>query len=104
MKHTKGKFLPAFKPKSSELNERNDVLLRGENGRTIKIRQIAGSIARRIVCWVKEGDELDRGQKYGMIKFSSRVDLFLTRDVRLKVKVGDRVFGGKTVLGEWLCL
>ena len=96
-----GQFKMAFLPKSSELNERNDLLLHVPNGKTILVRQIAGTIARRICCWVKEGDHVSFGQKYGMIRFGSRVEIFLPEDVTLNVGIGQRVYGGQTVLGKW---
>ncbi|HSW73918.1 MAG TPA: phosphatidylserine decarboxylase family protein [Candidatus Limnocylindria bacterium] len=94
-----GTFSLAFLPKSSELNERNDVRIVMPDGRTVLVRQIAGTIARRICCWVKEGDELKAGQKIGMIRFGSRVDLFLPVNVELMVGRGQRVYGGHTVIG-----
>jgi len=101
VKYKKGAFKLAFLPKSSELNERNDLLLLGQNGKTIKVRQIAGLVARRICCWVSKGEHIRGGDKYGMIRFGSRVDIFLPEDVKLNVGVGQRVYGGQTVLGRW---
>ncbi|MFC1842945.1 phosphatidylserine decarboxylase family protein [Candidatus Dependentiae bacterium] len=101
IKYKKGAFKVAFLPKSSQLNERNDLLILGQNGKTIKVRQIAGLVARRICCWVNEGDSLKAGDKYGMIRFGSRVDIFLPAEVKLNVGVGQRVYGGQTVLGRW---
>lgn len=96
-----GEFAMAFLPKSSELNERNDLVLRNDQDRTILVRQIAGTIARRIVCWVKQGQNITRGEKYGMIRFGSRVDILLPDDVHLEVGIGQKVYGGQTVLGYW---
>jgi phosphatidylserine decarboxylase len=96
-----GSFLPAFLPKSSELNERNDIIIIDEKDRSILVRQIAGTLARRIACWIKKGQEVAPGQKYGMIKFSSRVDLFVPRNVSIEVGVGQQVYGGQTVIGKW---
>lgn len=96
-----GSFLPAFLPKSSELNERNDVVITDNKNRSIMLRQIAGTVARRIVCWVQQGQTVAVGQKYGMIKFSSRVDIFLPKQVTLEIIAGQRVYGGQTVLGRW---
>ena len=98
-----GAFKFAFLPKSSELNERNDVLTKHSGGQQILVRQIAGSIARRICCWVKEGQEVFAGQKFGMIRFGSRVDVFLPESVELAIKMGQHVYGGQTVLGRWQC-
>jgi phosphatidylserine decarboxylase len=95
-----GKFVMAFLPKSSELNEHNDVVIAHSSGQKILVRQIAGMVARRIVCWVKQGNTVAAGQKYGMIKFSSRIDLFLPASASIAVTVGQRVRGGETVIGR----
>lgn len=97
--YRKGAFKMAFLPKSSELNEANDILLETTSGILIKVRQIAGTIARVIECWVREGDELTHGQTMGMIKFGSRVELFLPRTAVVTVQNGQRVYGGQTVIG-----
>jgi phosphatidylserine decarboxylase len=95
-----GAFLLAFTPKSSELNERNDIVIR--NGtRKLVVRQIAGTIARKIVWWAKPGMRVQRGDKYGMIRFGSRIDLLLPQNVTIKIKVGQRVVGGTTMIGLW---
>lgn len=96
----KGKFAFAFLPKSSELNERNDLVIITHAGIPLKIRQIAGTIARVIECWVKPGDHLVLGQKYGMIKFGSRIELFIPKNVTIMVQVGQRVYGGQTVVAR----
>lgn len=96
-----GKFTPAFLPKSSELNERMDVELIHPKG-TILMRQIAGTVARRIVVWIHSGQELRQAQKYGMIKFGSRVDIFLPKQVTVLATPGQRVQGGITMVGRWL--
>ncbi len=101
IEYVPGKFMMAFLPKSSELNEHNDVII-AHHDKTILVRQIAGTVARRIVCWAKQGQEVSAGQKYGMIKFSSRVDILLPKEVSLEVNVGQNVYGGKTVLGRLL--
>lgn len=98
--YVRGQFMMAFLPKSSELNEHNDVIIKRADGQTVLVRQIAGTVARRIVCWITEGQEVSAGQKYGMIKFSSRVDLLLPASAQVDIKVGQRVYGGKTVLGR----
>lgn len=95
-----GTFSMAFLPKSSELNERNDIIIR-DNGKKITVRQIAGTIARRICCWVIPGQDVPLGYKYGMIRFGSRVDILLPDNVTLAVGVGQKVCGGHTVLGRW---
>jgi phosphatidylserine decarboxylase len=97
-----GKFVVAYAPKSSDINERNDIIIECSNGKNILVRQIAGFVARRICCWIKEGDNVKGGQKYGMIRFGSRVDILLPSNVEIKVSIGDRTKGGETVLGRWL--
>jgi len=92
-----GKKIPATSDQASLVNERNSITIAGEN-MTIVCTQIAGILARRIVCWNKEGDKLERGQKYGLIKFSSRTDLLMPAEVEIKVSVGDRVTGGETII------
>ena len=96
-----GAFTFAFLPKSSELNERNDIILHNASHGTVMVRQIAGTFARRICCWVHAGDVLPIGHKYGMIRFGSRVDLFLPATVTLMVSIGQKVLGGHTQLGKW---
>ncbi|HEY2941600.1 MAG TPA: phosphatidylserine decarboxylase family protein [Vicinamibacteria bacterium] len=95
----KGKFLPAFDDKASLQNEQNTVTIEGDGSRVV-FKQIAGLIARRIVFWKRLNDPVERGERVGLIKFGSRVDVFLPPDVEVKVKVGDRVSGGVSVLGE----
>ncbi|HZW61028.1 MAG TPA: phosphatidylserine decarboxylase family protein [Candidatus Babeliales bacterium] len=101
VQYRQGTFAMAFLPKSSELNERNDIHIKAENGKTILVRQIAGTVARRICCWVKPQDSVKAGTKIGMIRFGSRVDIFLPANVALSVGLGQRVYGGQTVLGRW---
>jgi phosphatidylserine decarboxylase len=101
IEYVPGKFMMAFLPKSSELNEHNDIVI-DHNRTTILVRQIAGTVARRIVCWAHEGQQVAAGQKYGMIKFSSRVDILLPKEISLEVNGGQKVYGGKTVLGRLL--
>lgn len=93
-----GKKIAAFSPKASEINERNYVGLSTQWGPVMMV-QIAGLIARRIVCRMKRGDVLEAGQRYGMIKLGSRVDLYLPRDILLKVNLGDKVKAGLTCIG-----
>lgn len=99
--YTPGKFLVAFVSKSSDINEHNDVVIQSKHGK-ILVRQIAGFIARRICCWVKPNEEISRGQKFGMIRFGSRVDIFLPSNVSISLKQGQHVYAGETVLGYWL--
>jgi phosphatidylserine decarboxylase len=96
-----GAFTFAFLPKSSELNERNDITLQDEQGRSVMVRQIAGTVARRICCFAHEESLVHAGDKIGLIRFGSRVDIFLPAQVKLAVGLGQRVFGGQSVLGYW---
>jgi phosphatidylserine decarboxylase len=95
-----GKFLNASFDKASADNERNAVLVEDAEGKTWTVVQIAGLIARRIICWAEEGDSLARGQRFGLIKFGSRVDLYLPSDYESVVRVGDKVFAGQSVLAR----
>ncbi len=94
-----GKFFAANTDKSSLLNEKNALLLCSRDGFEILFIQIAGIIARRIVCYSQKGDLLKRGQIFGMIRFGSRVDIYLPPSVDIRVRVGDHVKGGETILG-----
>jgi phosphatidylserine decarboxylase len=98
--YTRGKKKPATSDQASLVNERNALTIEGD-GITVVCTQIAGIVARRIVCWPKEGDNLERGQKFGLIKFSSRTDLLMPENVELAVKVGDRVKGGETIIARY---
>lgn len=95
-----GKFLVAFKPKSSSENEHNTIVMKDDKGREIMVRQIAGFVARRIVCDLQPGDQAVAGEELGMIRFGSRVDVFLPLDADVKVKIGDKVVGKETVLAK----
>ncbi|MCP3800056.1 phosphatidylserine decarboxylase [Allokutzneria sp. A3M-2-11 16] len=94
-----GKFLSADLDKASEDNERNSLLLRTAEGHDIAVVQIAGLIARRIVCFVDEGQRVDAGHTYGLIRFGSRVDVYLPKGSRVLVEPGQKTIGGETVLG-----
>jgi phosphatidylserine decarboxylase len=96
---TPGKFLSAFKHEASLQNENIAMVLNAKHGR-ILVRQVAGFLARRAVCRAKPGVSLSKGERYGIIKFSSRLDIYLPKDVRIKVRSGDRVRAGETVVGE----
>jgi phosphatidylserine decarboxylase len=96
-----GKFFNASFDKASLLNEQNALLIEAENGKRYVANQIAGLIARRIVCRVKPGDNLVRGNRFGLIRFGSRLDVFLPVDVAVKVKIGDKVSAGSSVLANW---
>ncbi|MCL4475483.1 MAG: phosphatidylserine decarboxylase family protein [Nitrospirae bacterium] len=97
--HTRGKFFSAFKHEASLQNENIAMVLDTKHGKVL-VRQVAGFLARRAVCRVKPGDFLRKGQRYGIIKFSSRLDIYLPKDTHIKVKLGDRVKAGETVIGE----
>ena len=98
IRYNPGKFLAAFNPKASMDNEQNLILI--NNGRThIFVKQIAGLIARRIVCWPKKGDHYESGQRYGLIRFGSRVDILLPENTKLSITCGDKVSGGKSIIG-----
>ena len=96
--YQRGKFGNAMSAESSDANEQNIVTVQGE-GQTVVFKQIAGLLARRIVFNPRTGDRLERGQRVGLIKFGSRVDVILNQTVDLSVKVGDRVAGGSSILG-----
>jgi phosphatidylserine decarboxylase len=98
IKHSPGKFLVAHKDAASIENENTVMVLEGKDGK-ILVRQVAGLIARRIVCKVKAGDMLRRGERYGMIKFGSRLDIYLPKNAEIKVRLGDKVKAGETVIG-----
>jgi len=97
-KYNPGRFFPAFKDKASSENEQTELGLENTRGRII-LKQIAGIIARRIVCKVKSGDKVKAGQRLGMIKFGSRVDLFLPENVEIKVELKQKVKAGETIIG-----
>ena len=99
MLYSRGKFLIATNEQASLVNEQNALTIEGEKI-TVVCKQIAGILARRIVVWKRAGDYLGLGEPFGMIKFSSRTDILLPENVRVMVKVGDRVRGGITVIGR----
>lgn len=93
-----GKFVNADLDKASSENERNAVVLKTNNGQTVTFVQVAGLIARRILCYIKAGDVLARGQRYGFIRFGSRVDVYLPLSATVKVSIGDKVRATETIL------
>jgi phosphatidylserine decarboxylase len=95
-----GRFLPALKAEASVVNEQTEIRIAGERADLV-LKQIAGILARRIVCWKRPGDLVRRGERIGMIKFGSRTDLLLPPDVEVLVRVGDRVLGGSTILARF---
>jgi phosphatidylserine decarboxylase len=99
-KYHPGKFLFAWNPKSSTENERTTIVIENKSGVSVLFRQIAGALARRIVCYSKEGQESIQGEEFGFIKFGSRVDLFLPLGTDIKVGLGETVKGGITVLAH----
>jgi len=99
VEYIRGKKAPATSNEASFSNERNSLTIEGEK-MTVVCTQIAGIVARRIVCWSKEGDELGLGEKFGLIKFSSRTDLLMPAGVEVLVKIGDRVVGGETIIAR----
>jgi phosphatidylserine decarboxylase len=92
-----GKFLPAYKKEAGELNEWTEVWLDRPGGPVV-VRQIVGILARRIVCRLTEGEQVSAGQRFGVMKFGSRIDLFIPRTATIRVKAGDKVVGGETTL------
>lgn len=99
VRHNPGKFFAAFENKASEQNEQTEIGLVSESGRKMAFKQIAGMIARRIVCELDRGDTVVAGTRFGLIRFGSRVDLLVPGDSRVLVKVGDLVRGGESIIG-----
>ncbi len=99
IQYSKGKFLAAFDERASSENERNSITIDHE-GKLVRFVQIAGLIARRIICWKREGETLAAGERIGLIKFGSRVDVFFPPGATIRVKMGDKVRAGETVLGD----
>jgi phosphatidylserine decarboxylase len=95
-----GKFVNADLDKASTENERNAVVLATNDGQVITFVQVAGLIARRILCYVKAGEVLSRGQRYGFIRFGSRVDVYLPLTANVKVSIGDKVSATTTILAQ----
>ena len=98
--YTPGRFLAAYNPDSARVNERNEVWL-DRGGETVVVRQVVGVLARRLVCRIGPGDQVRTGQRYGLMKFGSRIDLYLPPSCTLTVRVGDRVRSGETVVATW---
>ena len=97
-KYHKGEYLVAWHPKSSDKNERTTVVIKNKKFGEVMYRQIAGAVARRIVNYAKVNSNVEQGDDSGFIKFGSRVDLFLSKDSNLKIKVGDKVKGGLSII------
>ena len=100
VKYNPGEFFVAYADKASEKNEQTEIRMTTESGERVVFKQIAGYIARRIVCRLKVGDTVKAGERFGMIRFGSRTELFVPASAALLVKVGDRVFGGETVIAR----
>jgi phosphatidylserine decarboxylase len=98
VEYVAGRFLAAYRPEASEQNERCAMSLDGERAR-VTVTQLSGVLARRIVCRVRPGDTLRAGERYGLIRFGSRTDLVLPRGTEVRVRLGDRVRGGESVMG-----
>ena len=95
-----GRFVNAALDKASTENERNALWIRADAGADVVCVQVAGLIARRILCYAKAGDKLERGQRYGFIRFGSRVDLYLPPNARIKAALGDKVYAASTILAS----
>ena len=99
LRYQRGKFKVAFDEEASRVNEQNILTISGGGVRLV-VKQVAGMIARRVICWKKPGEPVGRGEVIGLIRFGSRVDVVVPEGVRILVKVGDRVRGGSSVIGE----
>ena len=95
-----GKFLVATLDKASEQNERNTLIIEDEEGREFVLVQVAGIVARRIICYLREGDRIKQGERFGLICFGSRLDLYMPAGTSVEVKRGDRVRAGETIIGR----
>ena len=100
IRYVKGKFYGALYDKASELNEQSIIGVETPHGK-ILFKQIAGLIARRIIYWIKEGDQVETGKRFGLIRFGSRMDIYLPKSAKIQVSVKDRVKAGETVLGSY---
>jgi phosphatidylserine decarboxylase len=99
-KHHPGKHLVAFNPKSSLINEHTSIVVKDKKGREVMMRQIAGAVARRIICKAVTGQKVIQGEMIGMIRFGSRIDLLLPVDTEVKVKIGDKTRGTQTLMAR----
>ncbi len=99
IKHVPGQFLDAREPASSLLNEHNSLIIQND-GAPIEVVQIAGKIARRIACWVQEGDHVRQGERFGLIRFGSRLDIYLPQRISFQVSIGTPVRAGVTVIAK----
>jgi phosphatidylserine decarboxylase len=99
IRHESGAFRPAYRGETSSSNERHILSIRTKEGRLVTCVQVAGVLARRIVCWIREGASVGLGEPFGMIRFGSRVDCYFPPDFDPDVRLGQRVRGGETILG-----
>lgn len=100
--YQRGKFMAAYKDAASTANEQNTLKLADEQGRMLQVVQVAGVVARRIVCRVRHGQPVGRGDRFGLIMFGSRTDAYLPQDCQILVTEGQRVKGGETILGRFI--
>jgi len=96
--YTPGKFLPAYRHDAAAVNERSEVWIDRGNGQTVVARQVVGILARRVVCRAKIGEQVEAGQRFGIMKFGSRMDVFLPTSATIRAKVGEMVRGGETII------
>ena len=102
VRHQSGKFVAAYKDEASGGNEQNALLMVDKDAREVGVVQVAGLVARRIICKVKQGDILARGARFGLIMFGSRTDLYLPATARIDISEGQRVKGGETIIGRFV--
>ena len=102
VKYSPGKFIAAYKDEASRRNEQNALHIADSQGRKLGVVQVAGVVARRIVCRVEPGDKIGRGERFGLIMFGSRTDTYLPSGCRVEVVEGQRVKGGETILGRFV--
>jgi len=94
-----GRFLVASRPDATLANEQVAALFETDGGQRVLCVQVAGYVARRIVCWLTEGERVARGERYGLIRFGSRMDLYLPKETEMRIKTGDKVTGGESIIG-----
>jgi phosphatidylserine decarboxylase len=102
VQYRRGKFMAAYKDEASAQNEQNALKILGREGKRLAVVQVAGVLARRIVCYAKRGDKLNRGDRFGLIMFGSRTDTYLPAGCHVEVVEGQRVKGGETILGRFV--
>ncbi len=100
IQYRKGRFLAAYKESASQINEQNAIDIRSHKGENFRVVQIAGFLARRIVCWVQKGDFLETGERFGLIQFGSRTDLYVPKGYNICVEVGRHVRGGESIVAR----